>query len=302
MVESIKTENRIFVDLTPVYIRIGLYTKDYLKFNSQELIDIFKTFKILDNEEIKSNIDENKNLKSSDLINDMNSFHLLTMEDQVKNLNKLKLNYINRSLSFTSLQQGFTLAFILILKTNYEEFKSSDEYKMIINEFDQITLIEYSGVFDDNSKQMLLNYFPKVENFIKSLKSVNLSVLAIEYLMKNFKNSKIFFKLPFKHLKELQSVGNINKLTYSDKIYVNIDSSIYPYCISSMIEGSSTYKVINKNDVERLGGSSIGLTTYWSLVKLICGYENPLDAVLDAIQGDNTSVDLSVGDIFGGNY
>ena len=66
---------------------------------------------------------------------------------------------------------------------------------MIINEFDKITLIEYSGVFDETSKQMLLTYFPKVEIFEKSLKSVNLSALAIEYLMINFKNSKEILKL-----------------------------------------------------------------------------------------------------------
>lgn len=309
MVESIKIENKIFVDLTPAYIRIGLLSKDYLKFKSKDLIETFKSFKILENDYInlknndKDEINnENLDIKSSELIDDMNSFHLLTLENQVKSLKKHKTNYINRALSYTSKNSNYSLAIILILKTNYEEFKSSDEYQMVVEDFGNIKIIEYSGVFDEKSKNMLLEYFPNIEIFNKSLKSVNLSVLGIEYLMKNFKNSKIFFKLPFRHLKELQTVGNVNKLNYFDKIYVQLDESIYPYCISSMIEGSSTYKVIDKDKVERLGGSSIGLTTYWSLVKLICGYDNPLDAVLDAIQGDNSNIDLSVGDIFGGNY
>ena len=44
------------------------------------------------------------------------------------------------------------------------------------------------------------------------------------------------------------------------------------------------------------------MTTYWSLVKLACGYEDPEEAVKDAIIGKNENVDLSVGDIYGGDY
>ena len=49
-------------------------------------------------------------------------------------------------------------------------------------------------------------------------------------------------------------------------------------------------------------GGTIGATTYWGLVKYICGYEDPEEAVNDAKKGDNEKIDLTVGDIYGGDY
>ena len=46
----------------------------------------------------------------------------------------------------------------------------------------------------------------------------------------------------------------------------------------------------------------MGATTLWSLLSLTCGYEDPDLVLIDATKGDNQFIDLSVGDIYGGNY
>ena len=53
---------------------------------------------------------------------------------------------------------------------------------------------------------------------------------------------------------------------------------------------------------DRVGGTSVGGGTYYGLTHLLTGCSD-FDAMLDlADAGDNASVDLCVGDIYGGNY
>ena len=67
-------------------------------------------------------------------------------------------------------------------------------------------------------------------------------------------------------------------------------------------EGLSIYRVDSVDSYIRIGGNSFGATTLWSLLTLTCGYEDPDLAVSEAENGNNQLIDLSVGDIYGGNY
>ena len=46
----------------------------------------------------------------------------------------------------------------------------------------------------------------------------------------------------------------------------------------------------------------IGESTYSSLIKLLTNYSSLDESVEDSITGDNRSVDMTVGDIYGGGY
>ena len=55
-------------------------------------------------------------------------------------------------------------------------------------------------------------------------------------------------------------------------------------------------------DYERVSGSSIGGGTYWGLCRLLTHCESYDEALDLCVSGSNQSVDMSVGDIYGGAY
>ncbi|QLQ78686.1 hypothetical protein HG537_0B00360 [Torulaspora globosa] len=76
----------------------------------------------------------------------------------------------------------------------------------------------------------------------------------------------------------------------------------YPYLLVNIGSGVSILKVENAETFSRVGGSSLGGGTLWGLLSLITGAQT-YDQMLDwAHDGDNTNVDMLVGDIYGTDY
>lgn len=78
--------------------------------------------------------------------------------------------------------------------------------------------------------------------------------------------------------------------------------NIYPYLLVNIGSGVSMIKVLGPQNFVRIGGSSLGGGTLWGLLSLLTdakSYEEMLEMVG---QGDNTNVDMLVGDIYGGEY
>lgn len=74
---------------------------------------------------------------------------------------------------------------------------------------------------------------------------------------------------------------------------------VYPYLLVNIGSGVSMIKVTSRSTYERIGGTSLGGGTLWGLLSLLTGARN-FDDMLDmADRGDNSSVDLLVGDIYG---
>lgn len=100
--------------------------------------------------------------------------------------------------------------------------------------------------------------------------------------------------------------------TYSDhegeKIVETIASSptakptIYPYMLVNIGSGVSMLKVDAPNVFTRVGGSSLGGGTLWGLLSLITGAQSYDEMLNWAQEGDNTTVDMLVGDIYGTDY
>lgn len=77
---------------------------------------------------------------------------------------------------------------------------------------------------------------------------------------------------------------------------------IYPYLLVNIGSGVSMVKVSGPRQYERIGGTSLGGGTLWGLLSLLTGARNFEDMLKLADSGDNTAVDMLVGDIYGTGY
>ena len=79
-------------------------------------------------------------------------------------------------------------------------------------------------------------------------------------------------------------------------------NDIYPYLLVNIGSGVSMVKVSGSRQFERIGGTSLGGGTLWGLLSLLTGART-FDDMLDmAERGDNSTVDMLVGDIYGTDY
>ena len=77
---------------------------------------------------------------------------------------------------------------------------------------------------------------------------------------------------------------------------------IYPYLLVNIGSGVSMVKVSGPRNFTRIGGTSLGGGTLWGLLSLITGARSFDDMLALADKGDNTAVDMLVGDIYGAGY
>ena len=77
---------------------------------------------------------------------------------------------------------------------------------------------------------------------------------------------------------------------------------IYPYLLVNIGSGVSMIKVSGPRQYERIGGTSLGGGTLWGLLSLLTGARSFDDMLAMADKGDNTKVDMLVGDIYGTDY
>ena len=60
--------------------------------------------------------------------------------------------------------------------------------------------------------------------------------------------------------------------------------------------------VESKTSQRRITGSSIGSNLFLGVLRLLNTFSDPTEAINGAINGDSANVDMSVGDIYGGEY
>ncbi|KAH8803191.1 pantothenate kinase-like protein [Xylogone sp. PMI_703] len=79
-------------------------------------------------------------------------------------------------------------------------------------------------------------------------------------------------------------------------------SDIYPYLLVNIGSGVSMIKVSGPREFVRVGGTSLGGGTLWGLLSLLTGARTFDEMLGMAESGDNTKVDMLVGDIYGTDY
>ncbi|KAJ2216786.1 hypothetical protein EV179_001076 [Coemansia sp. RSA 487] len=94
--------------------------------------------------------------------------------------------------------------------------------------------------------------------------------------------------------------------TYSEdrpmQFVTSAPDDMFPYMLVNIGSGVSIIKVTGEGTYERISGTSLGGGTLWGLLHLLTGVRS-FDAMLDMTKsGDNTKVDMMVGDIYGTNY
>ncbi|KAI5298113.1 hypothetical protein KEM55_003796, partial [Ascosphaera atra] len=79
-------------------------------------------------------------------------------------------------------------------------------------------------------------------------------------------------------------------------------SDVYPYLLVNIGSGVSMIKVTGPRQFTRVGGTSLGGGTFWGVTSLLTGVKS-FDRMLQlADEGDNSGVDMLVGDIYGSDY
>ncbi|KAG0650523.1 Pantothenic acid kinase [Hyphodiscus hymeniophilus] len=93
--------------------------------------------------------------------------------------------------------------------------------------------------------------------------------------------------------------------TYSETDPMHFDDprpDIYPYLLVNIGSGVSMIKVSGPREYQRVGGTSLGGGTLWGLLALLTGARTFDEMLGMAEKGDNSKVDMLVGDIYGTDY
>ncbi|KAF2232451.1 pantothenate kinase-like protein [Viridothelium virens] len=91
---------------------------------------------------------------------------------------------------------------------------------------------------------------------------------------------------------------------YTENImrYSPARADIYPYLLVNIGSGVSMVKVSGPRTFARIGGTSLGGGTLWGLLSLLTGARTFDEMLAMAEKGDNSEVDMLVGDIYGTDY
>jgi len=87
--------------------------------------------------------------------------------------------------------------------------------------------------------------------------------------------------------------------THDRLIYLDDQPDVYPYLLVNIGSGVSMIKVDGPARFQRIGGTSLGGGTFWGLLSLLTGSRTFDDMLALAEKGENSGVDLLVGDIYG---
>ncbi|KAI3638913.1 hypothetical protein MIR68_003411 [Amoeboaphelidium protococcarum] len=96
--------------------------------------------------------------------------------------------------------------------------------------------------------------------------------------------------------------------TYSDSLPIQYEvagppsSCRFPYLLVNIGSGVSILKVDSPSSFQRVSGSSLGGGTLWGLLKVLTRAETFDDMLKMSESGDNRTVDMMVGDIYGTDY
>lgn len=77
---------------------------------------------------------------------------------------------------------------------------------------------------------------------------------------------------------------------------------VYPYLLVNIGSGVSMIKVSGPRQYQRVGGTHLGGGTFWGIMSLLTGSRTFDDMLAMADRGDNSGVDMLVGDIYGMDY
>jgi pantothenate kinase len=84
--------------------------------------------------------------------------------------------------------------------------------------------------------------------------------------------------------------------------YFSLKEELYPYLLVNLRSGATFTRVESKTSYKRIHGNTIGASTFWGMLRILNYYNDPTDSIMGAFRGDSSNIDMSVGDIYGGDY
>ena len=79
----------------------------------------------------------------------------------------------------------------------------------------------------------------------------------------------------------------------------NPNNLCYPFLLVNIGSGVSILKISSETEYERVSGTSLGGGTFWGLSRLLTHYQTFEESMEASTRGDNATVDMLVGDIYG---
>ena len=237
----------------------------------------------------------------------------MSIDYKTKKLILFQINYLNINKFKKSPDFEFLEKYKVIEKINLEENERKSIDRKLSSHKDSTTILSeprnksristcyYCGKINGKKENLIYKIFQK--KCVKLVTSTDLSILGIDYINNYLQSS--FFDLPKEKTLNIVRVGKSKSKKNLCKESINrnaLKSGLYPYLLATGDEGISVYRVDSVDSKKKIGGNTMGPTTIWSLFYLTCNYEDPEYAMNEAFKGNNEYIDLSVGDIYGGDY
>ena len=238
----------------------------------------------------------------------------MIIDYKTKKLILFQINYFNIEKFKKSPDFEFLKNFKVIENINLEEDEWQKLERKLSNHKDSLTILSeprtknaipscyYCGKITGKKENIIYKLFQK--KCIRFGNSTDLLITGIDYINNCLENS--FFDLPKEKILNLVRVGIAKSKSTLTKDDINRKalqkSGLYPYLLATGDEGISVYRVESVDSHKKIGSNTMGPTTIWSLFNLTCNYEDPEFAMNEAFKGNNEYIDLSVGDIYGGDY
>lgn len=157
------------------------------------------------------------------------------------------------------------------------------------------------------SKELQLNTFddhlliPKPP-VLKTKDEMASLIEGLNFLIHNIPNEVFIYNNNNPHSSTQHDRIEDNTHKNLQNIDFNNTEPVYPYLLVNIGSGVSMIKVTGPTDHLRIGGSSLGGGTLWGLLSLLTNAESYDDMLTIASLGDNSAVDMLVGDIYGEAY
>jgi pantothenate kinase len=81
--------------------------------------------------------------------------------------------------------------------------------------------------------------------------------------------------------------------------FFSLKDSLYPYILVNLRSGATFTRVDSPRSYKRIAGSSIGSNVFVGILRLLNIFNDPTSAITGALDGDDSEINLSVGDIYG---
>lgn len=156
-----------------------------------------------------------------------------------------------------------------------------------------------TGGYHDDFLASLANAFNS--QIVKCHDYTKFVVRSIDYINK-IHNDCFYTMHDSAHHTRINSAGKIDQSKKIRQKFFSLKDDLYPYMLVNMRSGASFIRVDSKDSYTRISGTPIGLSFAWGLARYQDYFTSTTQLKDAAVHGDNSGIDISVGDIYGGEY